>query len=475
MLLLAAAIATTPFFPFHVNARSCANPTIREPLASIAAPASRVSCSPCTKNPPIREALAKAGAVFVGKAITGDVEKAQINSDGNKIVQFSGRVRFGVEWVFNGVKRSEVIVIALDDPCFGFGPFFTKGERYLLYAQGSEDQGFYVTHCNRSEPITSAEEDLKILSRLSPKTCGVRLYGWVGLVSGIKVTATDPRGKTLEALSGVGHFEIKGVKANVEYMVQAHLPDYFQRSYTHLRRVRINPCGWEDVRFSADYESYISGLVIGPDGNRVSEAVVELKSSNKIGRWNDKSVTSDSRGRFELRNVAPGAYLLGINITEAPEKSRPYPTTFYPEATSRQAASIIEVKPGQKLSGYDIIISRKLAERTIEGTVFWPDGRPAANADIYLSPSTRPGLGAGKFVYTDDQGRFKVTGYEGIAYYVVAMSAPNRHEPPVWKWFFAEPPLVELKGEDVTGLRMTLTWGEETLKEFFKKQRDRQK
>jgi hypothetical protein len=443
---LVAAFVLTPFFSFQVNACSC-------------------------RNPPIRDALARADAVFLGKAIEGDEEKAEIIPDGKKIVRLSGRVRFSVEWVFNGVTRSEVIV-RTGNSAGCFVDDFAQGERYLLYAEGSEDREFFVLLCSRSAHISSAEEDLKILSRLSPKTCGVRLYGWVGFVSGIKVTATDPRGKTLEALSVVGHFEIKGVKANVEYMVQAHLPDYFQRSHTHLRRVRINPCGWEDVRFSADYESYISGLVIGPDGNRVSEAVVELKSSNKIGRWNDKSVTSDSRGRFELRNVAPGAYLLGINITEAPEKSCPYPTTFYPEATSRQTAKVISVKPGQKLSGYDIIISRSLAERTVEGTVFWPDGRHAAKADVYLSPLTRPGLGAGKFVSADDQGRFKVTGYENIAYYIVARSAPNRGEPPVWKWFFAEPPLVELKGENVTGLRLTLTWDEEALEAFFNKKRE---
>ena len=83
-----------------------------------------------------------------------------------------------------------------------------------------------------------------------------------------------------------------------------------------------------------------------------------------------------------------------------------------------------------------------------------------------------PGSGAPKAVYTDDQGRFKVTGYEGIAYYVVASSAPNRGEPPVLKWFYAEPPLVELKGENVTGLELTLTWDEEDLKDFFKKKRE---
>jgi len=258
----------------------------------------------------------------------------------------------------------------------------------------------------------------------------------------------------------------------VEYTVQAHLPDYFQKNAINVIKVRINPCGWANVSFYAVIDSSISGRVIGPDGNPVNNAVVELMSSNKTGLWSDKSAKSDSQGRFELRDIAPGAYLLGVNITEAPEKNRPYPPTWYPNADARQSAAIIEMEPGQKLSGYEIKISRRLAERTIEGTVFWPDGRPAAKADVYLSASIQPGSGAPKAVYTDDQGRFKVTGYEGIAYYVVASSAPNRGEPPVLKWFYAEPPLVELKGENVTGLELTLTWDEEDLKDFFKKKRE---
>jgi hypothetical protein len=472
LALLVAAFALTPFSATQVNAYT--TPLVREALAGVAAPTPCASCWPCRTPPPIREALARADAVFIGKAIEGDEEKEEAISNGGKIDLLSGRVRFNVVWVFNGVKRSEAIVMTLDDYCIGFGPF-TKGERYLLYARGNEDQGFFVEPCTRTERISSAGEDLKILSSLSPKNCGVRLYGMVGYATGIKITATDAQGHTLEAVSNVGYFEIEGVRANVEYTVEAHLPDYFQNNQITSTAVRINPCGWKVVNFPAVYDSSISGRVIGPDGNPVNNAVVELMSSNKTGPWSDKSAMSDSQGRYELRDIAPGAYLLRVNITEAPEKNRPYPPTWYPNAATRQSAAIIEMGPGQKLSGYEITISRRLAERTIEGTVFWPDGRPAANADVYLSASMEPGSGAPKAVYTDDQGRFKVTGYEGVTYYVVASSAPNRHEPPVWKWFYAEPPLVELGGEKVTGLKLTLTWDEETLKDFFKKKRESSK
>jgi len=449
LALLVAAFALTPFFSYQASACFCS-------------------------SPPIREALALADAVFIGKAIEGDKEKEEAISNGKTIVLLSGRVRFSVEWALSGVKRSEVIVITGDNECIDIGNY-AKGERYLLYAQGNEDHGFFVRICSRSKGISSADEDLKFLSSLSPKTCGVRLHGTVDHASGITITATDAKGQTLKAVSKEGHYEIEGVRANVEYTVQAHLPDYFQKGNANPQKVRINTCGWANVGFYLVYDGSIRGRVIDTDGNPVSNALVELTPSGMRGFLTDRSAISDWQGRFELSGVDPGAYLLGINIITTPKKNHPYPPTWYPNVATRQSATIIEVGPGQKLSGYDLVTPRRLAERAIEGTVFWSDGRPAAKADVYLSPSTQPGSGAPNAVYTDDQGRFKVTGYEGIAYYVVASSAPNRGEPPVLKWFYAEPPLVELKGENVTGLKLTLSWDKGTLRDFFEKKRDQQK
>ena len=447
LALLVAAVVLTPFFSFQANACTCS-------------------------NPPIREALALADAVFIGKAIEGDEEKEETISNGKTIVRLSGRVRFSVEWAFSGVKRSDVIV-ETGNSAGCFVDDFAQGDRYLLYAQGSEDQVFIVGLCSRSTDISGADEDLKILSSLSPKTCGVKLYGTA--ISGTKITATDDQGQTLEAVSEAGRYEIDGVKPNVEYTVQAHFPDYFQKGNANLQKVRINTCGWANVGFYPIYDGSIRGRVIDTDGKPVSNAVVELTPSSLTGFLSDGAAISDWHGRFELTGVAPGAYLLGINITREPEKNHPYPPIWYQNESDRESATIIELGPGQKLSGYDLVIPRRLAERIIEGTVFWPDGRPAAKADVYLYTSKQQESVWLKAIYTDGQGRFKVTGYEGIAYYVVARSAPNRDEPPVWKWFFAEPPLVELKGENVTGLKLTLTWDEETFKDFFEKKRERQK
>jgi len=357
--------------------------------------------------------------------------------------------------------------------------------------------------CSGSKHISDASEDLKFLSGLTGKTCVTRLYGAVGNfemdyvrdneglrsvvrvyngVPEITVTARDNRGQLLTAVTNrEGAYEFTGILPDVEYTVRAELPGYFQKTRSSERKIQIGACGCRRIYFPAFYDGSISGRITDSDGKPGAKADIAIvRADDKVSRLKTRvsSATADKDGRFILERVPPGNYVLGVNITVAPEKDAPYRPTWYPDAATRQEAKIIEVGPGEKLSGYDLVIPRRLAERTIAGTVIWPDGRPSAKAHIYLSPSAQPGQGTGglKSIYTDNQGHFKITGYEGIAYYVVASDLLNRDEPvALRKWFYAEPPLVELKGENVTALRLTLTWNEETFKDFFEKKRDQQK
>jgi len=82
LALLVAAFVLAPFSTTQVIAYT--TPLIREALAGVAAPTPCASCRPCRTPPPIREALARADAVFIGKAIEGDEEKEEDISNGKK-------------------------------------------------------------------------------------------------------------------------------------------------------------------------------------------------------------------------------------------------------------------------------------------------------------------------------------------------------------------------------------------------------
>ncbi|MBO0862348.1 MAG: carboxypeptidase regulatory-like domain-containing protein [Chloracidobacterium sp.] len=254
-------------------------------------------------------------------------------------------------------------------------------------------------------------------------------------------------------------------------------------SEQNVRKIhQIGVCGCGRVDFPALYDSSISGRVT-EGGKAVPLARVAIvRADEKASSFNTLVGfgMTDVEGRFSLVGVPPGEYVLGVNITVAPNRRFPYRPTWYPDAASRQEAVIIKVGQGQKLSSYDIVMPRKLAERIIEGTIVWRDGRPAAKVFVHLvsSAHARSGYGAGELnsVQTDGQGHFKITGYEGIPYYVVASSAPT----PVEAYrassvhFYSEPLLLEPKGGYAAGLRLKLSWDKETLREFFEKVRDQQ-
>jgi hypothetical protein len=463
---------------------------------------STFACSCSGPDPTPCEAYGSADAVFVGKAIDGEERKEESGEGGKKWIRLGGKVRFIVEQSFKGIYVNEVDVITWNGAQCGFGDF-TKGERYLLYLDGNYKEGFLAHMCSGSTHISHASEDLKFLSSLTGKTCGTKLYGAVGNfgldyirdseglrsvlrvyngVPEITITAKDNRGLILTAVTNrEGAYEFTGILPDVEYTVRVELPGYFQKTRFSERKILIGASGCRRVDFPAIYDGSISGRVTDSDGKPVAKADIAIvRADEKVSslKTQVRSATTNNEGRFILEGVPPGNYVLGVNITVAPDKDSPYRPTWYPDAPMRQAAEIIEVGPGQKLSGRDFLISRRLAERTIEGTVIWPDGRPAAKAYVKLSPSAQPRQGTGglRTIRTDNKGHFRITGYEGISYYVVVSDTLNRDKPPaIWKNIYAEPPLVELQEENVTGLRLILTWNEETFRDFFEKKRDQQK
>jgi hypothetical protein len=462
-------------------------------------------CRRCPDLTPC-EAYGGAEAVFVGRAISGDEIKWDDKNRGGKWIQLVGKVRFIVEQSFKGVSGNEFEVIAWDREC-GFEPF-VKGERYLLYLNRYSNEGISADICSGTKHISFADEDLKFLSSLTSKTCEARLYGSVGYfgeeygsdslgispdlrvkigVPGIKVTARDNRDRILTAVTNQeGAYEFTGVLPDVEYTVSADLPGYLKTEYPRQKEQKIRQigvCGCSRINIPAIYDSSISGRVTNL-GKPVAYLGVEIVLANETVSGRNtlfRSAATDKDGRFFLEGFPPGNYVLGVNITTPPVKGAPYRPTWYPDAATRPAAAIIEMGLGQKLTGRDLIIPRRLVERTIEGTVIWPDGRPAAIAHVHLVSSalmhSRQGKGGINSVRTDQLGRFKITGYEDIAYYVVASNSPKPTEShgASSMYFYSEPQQVELKRDNLTGLRLTLSWNKGTLRDFFEKKRDQQK
>jgi len=124
-------------------------------LLALVALALEARACDCAPNPPPKQALAKAAAVFSAK-----VDK--IEDEG-----VAGRkVTLSIHEVWKGVQGKTVVVsTAKSGAACGYG--FQQGQSYLIYAH-AEGNGLRVSLCSRTIPLDKAKDDLKELGAGKP-------------------------------------------------------------------------------------------------------------------------------------------------------------------------------------------------------------------------------------------------------------------------------------------------------------------
>ncbi|HEX8492538.1 MAG TPA: hypothetical protein VF658_06825 [Pyrinomonadaceae bacterium] len=438
-------------------------------IALVLGSAVEVKACSCVPERPVCESFGSASAVFVGKVVGAAEQKTEKNDDGTTTTYDVGAIHFVIEEAFSGVKGRKKVTIRSGTGGADCGYWFLRGERYLVYAYGDLKQGLGTSICSRTRLLNDADEDLSFLRQLPVEGSGIKIHGMVGKLGdnndekvgrsieglgGIIVTITNKLGKRIELVTdSSGSYEISSLKPG-EYEVRAALPEHYYSDEYSVRKVKVIDRGCAIEDFLAIPNGQISGRIVDVEGNPVKKAKVVLIKTSTQGRFSmrDEIATdyvNDEKGRFELNQIAPGEYLLGVNLTLSAAADEPYPPTYYPGVSDRAQASIIKVGLGEKLVNYTLRLPPKLSERVIQGLVVWPDGSPAVGAQVHLTDQNHPGWIANGTVKTDAAGRFTLKGYEGISYWVLA----NIYSP---KKMHAEPPLVSANGT-VSGLRLVLS------------------
>jgi hypothetical protein len=122
--------------------------------------------------------------------------------------------------------------------------------------------------------------------------------------------------------------------------------------------------------------------------------------------------------------VPPGNYWLSYELQSEGWKNKQ--RYYYPGVWKREEAKEIQLRLGQQLEGIDFQVPPEYQARTIEGFVVWPDGSPAAKVDLMLlcPANPRPDGFVLEFgpphVRTDEHGRFRLTGFKGMSYWIEA-------------------------------------------------------
>lgn len=150
-----------------------------------------ISACSCAELPSVEEELKQSQAVFSGKVVNVS-EKQSIKG------QVTKSVLFKVTNTWKGVKQSQIIITTgLGGGDCGFD--FKEGHEYLVYANESTMYGaksLVTIICNRTNELSSLQEDLKILGEGQPpieeadltgKHVGSQYYIWGAVIAAIGI------------------------------------------------------------------------------------------------------------------------------------------------------------------------------------------------------------------------------------------------------------------------------------------------
>lgn len=408
--------------------------------------------------------------VFVGTVLSAkdNHPRPAPEPDGSEEVGFGPdkTFTFSVDEGFQGAKSKTIDVVTGNSNC---DFWFKLGERYLVYASHGTDGKIYTSKCSGTKSLDRSAEDLTFLRNLPTQPTGTRIYGTVigygpadagyriqGL-SGIPVSLVGPR-KYRVVTDATGDFDVSGVRPGT-YRISVELPAYYLQEDLS-EEIRVNGRGCVQQYFVPDVANSVSGRVIDEKGEVLKDATVSLiPADGKIVGWDDSDwdLDTDENGAFNFAKVPPGRYLLGVNLNESPGRSFPYRSTYYPGVLQRADAQVIEIGLGAKLTNLTLRVFGQLVSHDVTGQVFWPDGRPATNAHIYLGYLDE----AGEWQVTgsadaDEAGRFTVTGFEGYDYLLQAYFLQSTEGKP--DYLDAHAPVTKFRlTENRPGLRLVLS------------------
>jgi hypothetical protein len=425
------------------------SPAIVSLILMVGLQSARAACDCATRLSP-GEAYSRAAGVFIGfvKRVEPDLSKNDQTSQKDQAGQTGQAAQatnpeqvayIQVEKSFKGVKEGE---IALHQPDDGCAPKFRVGQRWLLYADYVESSDTWVVMgCSRSRGIAFASDDLLFLGRLPESASQTRISGVISQyeqspesgfslvrnVAGMKVSIAghDKRYEATTDKNGV--YEIYGLPQG-RYTIQADPPDGLRIRFPvpfgpvslpegDSVTLDLRPGGSTGADFVVSSDSSISGRVLDPSGQPIANICVDLVPASgppKLPFKIDDCTKQD--GRYELRQVPPGDYIIVVNRGKKPSASEPYPRSFYPGVVVRNRATLVTMNQGAKLEGYDIRIPTKLSTITLRGVLSYSDGKPVQGERVSFradAGNPKPDIDRHADTATDDQGRFSITIIQG--------------------------------------------------------------
>lgn len=246
-------------------------------------------------------------------------------------------------------------------------------------------------------------------------------YEGKGAIQGVAVWLESDQGKKKATTNAKGEYEFEGLFPG-QYLVWADMPGKLGGGEPVDLTLARQSCA--TAVFVAEESGSISGILRDAHGQTVKHVWVELLRASNGKRIGIKDGFSDENGRYMIRHVPKGEYVIGVHVTHSPSGTkylwRPYQRNYYPGVSDANAARTISIDSAQVVTGVDWTIGTPLRARVIRGVVLGPDNRPAWPVSVELKVDGYEDNAA--LAETTKEGVFSLEGLTELQYFVQASS-----------------------------------------------------
>ena len=228
----------------------------------------------------------------------------------------------------------------------------------------------------------------------------------------VQILVRGPAG-VFSGTTGIdGRYAINGVPPgayDVEALPAAPFSTRYLSATLEIRDARA--CAVRD--FWVRYNGRVAGALVDASGRPAAGIRVDIapvSAVDEVLRVESADAMSDALGQFELPDIPPGQYVVGIGITPELDPQAVYPRTYFHDPGGSQTRTI-EVGAGNRVDAGTLRVPEPLRRYELHGVAVAADGSPMAGASVFLQgPRYRQ---VATEIKTDGEGRFAVPVFDG--------------------------------------------------------------
>lgn len=371
----------------------------------------RAQACTCAPSYSPSHAFEGAQAVFVGTV--SEITKPEYDEKNPKSYR-RPKVIFKIQEAFKGVTEKEFTLSQGGGADCVYN--FKGNESYLVYALSSEN-GFYAYLCSRTTILKNAAQDLECIRSIKTGFRNLSVFGSIRRNVGFSTTQLPPLGdvkvvvenaRVRETLTdSEGNYRLNDLPLGKQ-KIKVFLPDTLSPNYLE-RTLNFD----QPICIEQDFVVYIDGVIQGKiieaDDKPAANVLIQLYSATS-NLYPAAEARTNQNGDYKLTHVPPGKYNLIVRQdAQSLERKIPFPSVYFPGITDYRKAGIIEFGYAEKLSGVNVRLFPKPAERTVKGKVVWEDGTPASGANIGFRVDTDSENPYSNYIHNIENGDFSVT------------------------------------------------------------------